>query len=150
MYGWRALDESIPEYQWSVLESRRTRVQVPRPRVRGKGLGGSSVVNGMIAIHGPADDYDRWASFGCPGWSFDEVLPYRRRLERDLDFGDASYHGADGPIPVLRLGREQWDPPTTRLPRRPRSSAAGGARTTTLRRARGSHRTESVRVTARA
>ena len=110
MNGWRALDESLPEYQWSGLESRRTRVQAPRPHVRGKGLGGSSVVNGMIAIHAPADDYDRWASFGCPGWSFDDVLPYRRRLESDLNFGDAPYHGADGPIPVLRLGREDWGP----------------------------------------
>lgn len=110
MNGWRALDESIPEYQWSGLESRRTRVQAPRPHVRGKGLGGSSVVNGMIAIHAPADDYDRWASFGCHGWSFDEVLPYRRRLESDLNFGGASYHGTDGPIPVLRLGPEQWGP----------------------------------------
>jgi choline dehydrogenase/5-(hydroxymethyl)furfural/furfural oxidase len=110
MNGWRALDEAIPQYQWAGLESRRTRVQAPRPHVRGKGLGGSSVVNGMIAIHAMADDYERWASFGCPGWSFEEILPYRRRMESDLNFGDAPYHGSDGPIPVLRLGREQWGP----------------------------------------
>jgi len=76
MNGWRALDESLPEYQWSGLESRRTRVQAPRPHVRGKGLGGSSVVNGMIAIHAPPDDYDRWASFGVPdGHSLTSSLP---------------------------------------------------------------------------
>jgi choline dehydrogenase/5-(hydroxymethyl)furfural/furfural oxidase len=83
--GWRALDGgACAEFQWAGLESRRTRVQEPRPHVRGKGLGGSSVVNGMIAIHAMADDYDRWASFGCPGWSFEDVLPYRRRMESDL------------------------------------------------------------------
>ena len=110
MNGWRALDEAIPEYQWIGLESRRTRSQGPRQHVRGKGLGGSSVVNGMIAIHAMADDYDRWASFGCPGWSFDDVLPYRKRMESDLNFGDEPYHGADGPIPVLRLARDEWGP----------------------------------------
>ena len=108
--GWRALDEALPEYQWIGLESRRTRAQASRPHVRGKGLGGSSVVNGMIAIHAMADDYDRWASFGCPGWSFEDVLPYRRRMESDLNFGGEPYHGAAGPIPVLRLGREEWGP----------------------------------------
>jgi choline dehydrogenase/5-(hydroxymethyl)furfural/furfural oxidase len=116
MNGWRALDEgACAEFQWAGLESRRTRVQEPRPHVRGKGLGGSSVVNGMIAIHAMADDYDRWASFGCPGWSFEDVLPYRRRMESDLNFGDAPYHGADGPIPVLRLGREEWGPADSAL-----------------------------------
>jgi 5-(hydroxymethyl)furfural/furfural oxidase len=110
MNGWRALDETIPEYQWVGLESRRTRVQEPRQHIRGRGLGGSSAVNGMIAIHAMVDDYDRWASFGCPGWSFDDILPYRRRMESDLNFGGKPYHGADGPIPVLRLGREEWGP----------------------------------------
>lgn len=108
MNGWRALDPSLPEFQWLGLESRRTRSQQPRPHVRGRGLGGSSVVNGMIAIHAMADDYDRWASSGCPGWSFEDVLPYRRRMESDLNFAHASYHGADGPIPVLRLERDRW------------------------------------------
>jgi choline dehydrogenase/5-(hydroxymethyl)furfural/furfural oxidase len=110
MNGWRALDETLPQHQWIGLESRRTRTQAPRPHVRGRGLGGSSVVNGMIAMHAMADDYDRWASFGCHGWSFDDVLPYRRRMESDLNYGDAPYHGADGPIPVVRLSRERWGP----------------------------------------
>jgi 5-(hydroxymethyl)furfural/furfural oxidase len=110
MNGWRALDAELPQYQWIGLESRRTRTQEPRPHVRGKGLGGSSVVNGMIAIHAMADDYDRWASFGCSGWSFEEMLPYRLRMETDLNFGDKPYHGADGPMPVLRLPREEWGP----------------------------------------
>ncbi|MHB8695573.1 MAG: GMC family oxidoreductase [Solirubrobacteraceae bacterium] len=115
MNGWRALDAAVAEYQWIGLESRRTRVQEPHPHVRGRGLGGSSVVNGMIAIHAMPDDYDRWAAAGCPGWSYEDVLPYRRRMETDLNFGDTPYHGSDGPIPVLRLGRDSWGPADTAL-----------------------------------
>ena len=111
MNGWRALDEAAcAQFQWTGLESRRSAAQEPRAHVRGRGLGGSSVVNGMIAIHAMADDYDRWAADGCPGWSFEDILPYRRRLESDLNFGDRPYHGAAGPIPVQRLDRDEWGP----------------------------------------
>ena len=111
MNGWRALDESAcAQFQWPGLESRRSAAQDPRPHVRGKGLGGSSVVNGMIAIHAMADDYERWAAEGCPGWAFEDILPYRRRMESDLNFGDRPYHGSDGPMPIVRLGREAWGP----------------------------------------
>jgi 5-(hydroxymethyl)furfural/furfural oxidase len=111
MNGWRALDESAcAQFQWPGLESLRSAAQDPRPHVRGKGLGGSSVVNGMIAIHAMADDYERWAAEGCPGWAFEDILPYRRRMESDLNFGDRPYHGSDGPMPVVRLGREAWGP----------------------------------------
>lgn len=68
--GWRALDESAGSaFQGRGLESRRTRAQEPRPHVRGRGLGGGSTVNGMMALPALPDDYDRWAAFGCPGWS---------------------------------------------------------------------------------
>jgi choline dehydrogenase/5-(hydroxymethyl)furfural/furfural oxidase len=111
MNGWRAMDEAAcGHFQWTGLESRRSAAQEPRPHLRGKGLGGSSVINGMIAIHAMADDYDRWAADGCSGWAFEDILPVRRRMESDLNFGDAPYHGADGPLPVLRLGREAWGP----------------------------------------
>ena len=111
MNGWRAMDEAAcGHFQWAGLESRRSAAQEPRPHLRGRGLGGSSVINGMIAMHAMADDYDRWAADGCSGWSFEDVLPVRRRMESDLNFGDAPYHGADGPLPVLRLGREAWGP----------------------------------------
>ena len=107
--GWRALDDSAcGEFQWQGLESRRTRAQESRPHVRGRGLGGGSTVNGMMALRAIPDDYDRWAAFGCPGWSYAEMLPYLRRMESDADFGDRPYHGADGPIPIRRLPREAW------------------------------------------
>ncbi len=109
--GWRALDESTcAAFQWRGLESRRTSAQEPRPHVRGRGLGGGSTVNGMMAIRAVPDDYDRWAASGCPGWSYADMLPYLRRMESDADFGDRPYHGADGPIPVQRLPREAWGP----------------------------------------
>lgn len=111
MNGWRALDETAcAPFHWQGLTSRRSRVQDPHPHLRGRGLGGSSSVNGMIAIHAMPDDYDRWAAAGCPGWSHEDVRPFLRRMESDLNFGDRPYHGAEGPIPVLRLGREQWGP----------------------------------------
>jgi 5-(hydroxymethyl)furfural/furfural oxidase len=109
--GWRALDESAcAAFQWQGLESRRTHAQEPRPHVRGRGLGGGSTVNGMMAIRAIPDDYDRWAALGCPGWSYAEMLPYLRRMESDADFGDRPYHGSDGPIPVQRLPRSAWGP----------------------------------------
>ncbi|HEY7143378.1 MAG TPA: GMC family oxidoreductase N-terminal domain-containing protein [Streptosporangiaceae bacterium] len=66
---------------------------------RGKVTGGSSAVNGTFALRGHPADYDGW---GIPGWRFSDLLPAFTRLERDLDFGPASYHGADGPVPIRR------------------------------------------------
>jgi len=64
---------------------------------RGKTLGGSSAINGLICIRGQREDYDRWAAAGNPGWGYAEVLPYFKRLEHAID-GDAAYHGRDGPL----------------------------------------------------
>lgn len=54
------------------------------------------------------EDYDSWAAQGCVGWSGEELLPYFNRLEDDLDFGDAPYHGRGGPIPICRLPLDRW------------------------------------------
>ncbi len=109
--GWRALDETAcAHYQWPGLESRRTRAQQPRPHLRGRGLGGSSTVNGMMALRAVPDDYDRWAALGCRGWSYADMLPFLSRMESDADFGDKPYHGSNGPIPVMRMPRDQWGP----------------------------------------
>lgn len=66
---------------------------------RGKVLGGSSAINGMIYIRGHQRDYDEWAQLGCSGWSFDDVLPYFKKLE-DSDRDDKEYHSAGGPLRV--------------------------------------------------
>lgn len=64
---------------------------------RGKGLGGSSAVNGMVYIRGNAYDYDNWAALGCHGWSYAEVLPYFKRSERNIRGGN-HFHGDAGPL----------------------------------------------------
>ncbi len=83
---------NAPDYEmfrWDTLQARRTTSQTPRLYWRGRGLGGSSVINGQIAIRGVPEDYDRWAAAGCTGWGFADVLPYFNRLETDLRYGDA-------------------------------------------------------------
>ena len=69
---------------------------------RGRVTGGSSAVNTTIALRGMPEDYDEWAALGNPGWGWRDVLPAFRRLERDLDFPDAPYHGDSGPISIRR------------------------------------------------
>lgn len=64
---------------------------------RGKALGGSSIVNGMIYMRGVAADYDAWQALGLEGWSYADVLPYFKRAEGSRDRRDA-WHGVDGPL----------------------------------------------------
>ena len=66
---------------------------------RGRVLGGSSSINGMMYIRGHARDYDRWAQSGCLGWTYADVLPYFKRAERHELGGDA-YHGGEGRLEV--------------------------------------------------
>ena len=67
---------------------------------RGRVLGGSSSINGMLHVRGQPEDYDAWATeHGCQGWSFEEVLPYFRKSE-DQEGGDRELHGAGGPLSV--------------------------------------------------
>ena len=73
--------------------------QVTYPR--GKVTGGSSAVNGIVAIRGAPEDYDEWAAWGNDQWSFEKCLPAFRRLEDDQDFG-GDFHGKGGPIPIVR------------------------------------------------
>ena len=79
------------------------RMEWPRGRV----LGGSSTINGMTYIRGHARDYDTWRQLGCEGWSYDDVLPYFRRSERNMTKGPP-FHGIDGP---LTLSPERNDDP---------------------------------------
>lgn len=65
---------------------------------RGKGLGGSSSINGMIYTRGHPQDYDEWRQLGLTGWSWEDVLPYFRKLERHHRGGDL--HGSDGPLSI--------------------------------------------------
>jgi choline dehydrogenase len=77
---------------------------------RGKVLGGSSSINGLLYIRGQAEDYDHWRQLGNAGWAYDDVLPYFIRAE-DQERGADDYHGAGGPLAVsdMRLRRDVCD-----------------------------------------
>ena len=82
--------ESEPE---PYLNSRR--IEIPR----GKGLGGSTMINGMVYARGHRRDYDDWARRGLPGWGYADVLPYFRKSERSW-LGENLYHGGSGEMEI--------------------------------------------------
>jgi choline dehydrogenase len=86
VYNWRFWSEPDPHMRNRSLY-----------QPRGRGLGGSSSINGLVYIRGQPQDYDNWASLGNPGWSWREVLPYFIKLEHNTR-GASDYHGADGPL----------------------------------------------------
>lgn len=95
-------------YRWPRLLARRSVAQEPKPYIRGRCVGGSSAVNGQVAIRSIPEDFDWWAAEGCTGWASAEVLAAFRRLEDDEAFGAAPWHGRGGPIPIHRAPREAW------------------------------------------
>ena len=74
--------------------------RIPWPR--GRVLGGSSAINGLIYIRGQKEDFDLWRQLGCTGWSYDDVLPWFRKAESQERGADA-LHGGDGPLSVSDL-----------------------------------------------
>jgi 5-(hydroxymethyl)furfural/furfural oxidase len=70
-------------------------------------MGGGSSINGMMANRGAPADFDEWAELGAEGWAWDDVLPWYRKLERDLDCR-GPLHGSEGPMPLRRVGRGAW------------------------------------------
>ena len=76
--------------------TRGRRIPVPRGRM----LGGSSALNGLAFVRGQAQDFDSWAQMGNPGWSYAEVLPHFKRMERYEGRGDSAFRGHDGPLRV--------------------------------------------------
>jgi choline dehydrogenase len=76
---------------------------------RGKVIGGSSSINGMVYVRGHAKDFDAWEEMGASGWSYADVLPYYKRMETwdpAGHGGDASWRGSDGPLHVTRGKRD--------------------------------------------
>ena len=96
---WLAASQS-PRFGWGYhAEPESETANRPLPQPRGRLLGGTSAINGMMYTRGNPGDYDGWASGGLRGWSFAEVLPYFRRGE-DSWRGSSRFHGADGPVRV--------------------------------------------------
>lgn len=90
---------SNPKYLW-LYKSLATEAFGGRgtTMLQGKGLGGSSSINGMLYMRGQREDYDGWAEAGCTGWGWDDVLPYFRRSERLDEGGSDDHHGRDGEL----------------------------------------------------
>jgi len=100
---------NMPIYDWGLSTE-------PEPHLggrrlvtpRGKVIGGSSSINGMVYVRGHARDYDTWESMGAQGWSYADVLPYFQRMENwhggeDAGAaGDQGYRGTDGPLHITR------------------------------------------------
>ena len=99
---------SLIDHDWDfradILDGRKIRFP------RGKVSGGSSAVGAAIALRGVPENFDAWATYGGPGWNYRGVLPYYKRLEDDLDFGDSEYHGAGGPVTIRRWPADELTP----------------------------------------
>lgn len=95
---------TVGAYLWPGLDATRTAKQEPYLYWRGRGVGGSSTVNGQIAIRPPLEDFADWPA----GWGADDVLPYFVKLETDEAFGAAPYHGSAGPTPIYRAPVANW------------------------------------------
>lgn len=85
--------------QYSVPQKHANERRIPM--TRGKVLGGSSSINGMLFVRGNRGNFDSWAAEGCDGWSYDDVLPAYKRLE-NWEGGASEVRGAGGPIEVTR------------------------------------------------
>ncbi len=103
-----------PDFQWTDLRVHLSPQSHNAPRTdpdrryeQGRIMGGGSSINAQLANRGAPGDYDEWREFGAAGWGWDDVLPYFRKLERDMDF-DGPYHGKDGPLPVRRIFPDRW------------------------------------------
>jgi choline dehydrogenase len=72
---------------------------------RGKVIGGSSSINGMVYVRGHARDFDTWAEMGADGWAYADVLPYFRRMEQSHGGSGPEFRGTDGPLHVTRGAR---------------------------------------------
>jgi choline dehydrogenase len=94
-------------HPWGYLHAGRL-ADRPLPLPRARIVGGTSAINACIWMRGSAADYDGWAAFGNPGWSFPDLLPYFKRAEADPL--DGPLHGTDGPVPVFRLAETDLNP----------------------------------------
>ena len=95
-------------HSWQYV-ARATAAYPDMPVPRGKVTGGSSAINSSAFYRGDPEDFDHWAALGNDRWSYQEVLPYFRKIETDVDHRD-DFHGTDGPIFVHHSHREDWHP----------------------------------------
>jgi 5-(hydroxymethyl)furfural/furfural oxidase len=105
-----------PRFHWQELKVHTEIVSHNRPEERpplrkyeqARVLGGGSSINGQLANRGAPTDYDEWVEKGAAGWGWKDVLPYFKKVERDMDF-DGPWHGKEGRIPVRRIFPNMWN-----------------------------------------
>jgi 5-(hydroxymethyl)furfural/furfural oxidase len=105
-----------PRFHWTELKVHTEIVSHNRPEERpplrkyeqARVLGGGSSINGQLANRGAPSDYEEWQARGAAGWGWKEVLPYFKKVERDMDF-DGPWHGNEGRIPVRRIFPDLWN-----------------------------------------
>jgi 5-(hydroxymethyl)furfural/furfural oxidase len=106
-----------PRFHWTELKAHTEVIshnnpEESRPPLRkyeqARVLGGGSSINGQLANRGAPSDYAEWEARGASGWGWRDVLPYFKKVERDLDF-DGPFHGKDGRIPVRRIFPDLWN-----------------------------------------
>ena len=106
MPGALSFPMNMPRYDWGYRSEPEPGLNNRRMAVpRGKVIGGSSSINGMVYVRGHAMDFDHWAESGATGWGFADVLPYYKRMETWHDGGhggDPERRGTDGPLHVSR------------------------------------------------
>ena len=101
---------NMPRYDWGMKSEPEPHLggrQLVTPR--GKVIGGSSSINGMVYVRGHAGDYNHWAESGATGWSYADVLPYFKRMEtwhESGQGGDPDWRGKDGPLHITRGPRD--------------------------------------------
>jgi choline dehydrogenase len=95
--AWPTLAATSANWGNTSMVMAATGTSIPLPR--GRGLGGSSAINGMVFTRGHRSSYDAWVAAGAKGWSFDDLLPYFRRSEA-TEGGDPAVRGLDGPLRV--------------------------------------------------
>ena len=105
-----------PRYHWTRLQVRTEVVSHNNPTEsppplrkyeQARILGGGSSINGQLANRGSPADFEAWVARGARGWGWRDVLPYYKKVERDMDF-DGALHGKDGRIPVRRIFPDSW------------------------------------------
>ena len=99
--GWPATWQTERDWAYMTIPQKHAG-NTPRYWPRGKTLGGSSSINGMIYIRGHHTDYDSWAYNGCPGWDYKSVLPYFKKSE-NFEKGANENHGTGGPLHVTAI-----------------------------------------------
>ncbi len=101
------IDVMTSDHNWQFW-GQPTATAEPMMVPRGKVTGGSSAINGQVFLRGMPEDYDAWAALGNDEWTFENLLPFFRKLETDTDFHD-DFHGTDGPIIARRFKNpDEW------------------------------------------